>query len=483
MRSPPAGSPSSGDLPAGALIAGFRVERVLGRGSHATVYEATQLSLGRRVALKVMHDRALAERVRRLTWPEHLGAVGLFAVGDSENGPWLAMQLLPGGTLETRRAPLEEVAAALAHAHAAGIVHGDVRARNVLVQDGRAYLSDFGLGDEDATAGDDRAALADLVRERLPRKPHRGGVVVAGAALAVVVAVAVGAVVLASGEEEPGGAAAAAAPAPEGTRSIGSHLAPGYAASVDCEGHAPSGASLACTISQRELAGRAVVAPINGTITSWVVRGAHGTLSLQVLRGRDGRFVEIDKSAAEVISGPDLHVARTHIAVAAGDRVALELAPESAVGIRRGRQRAATDRWFGPLVEPARPPERPAGTGLDDELLLRVDVSPESRVPNVASLRGDRAAHARAGRRLTERTIAVGRGEVRAVSVVVLGGAVAFDLFDGARRLARVQVPGADGRGQLVSLTGRAGAARVRWRNPGGRRIDARIAVTSAGLR
>ena len=101
-------------LPAGTLIAGFRIDRLIGRGSRATVYEATQLSLNRRVALKVMDDRALVDRVRRLTWPEHPGSVSLFAAGDSEHGPWLAMRLVPGGrTLATSRARLDEATAAL----------------------------------------------------------------------------------------------------------------------------------------------------------------------------------------------------------------------------------------------------------------------------------------------------------------------------------------------------------------------------------
>ena len=55
-------------------------------------------------------------------------------------------------------------------------MHGDVTARNVLVADGRGYLSDFGLADDGATADDDRAALAGLVRERsLRRSPGARG--------------------------------------------------------------------------------------------------------------------------------------------------------------------------------------------------------------------------------------------------------------------------------------------------------------------
>jgi hypothetical protein len=98
-------------------------------------------------------------------------------------------------------------------------------------------------------------------------------------------------------------------------------------------------------------------------------------------------------------------------------------------------------------------------------------------------LRGKRAASAVAGRGIASRTIAVGRGEVRTVVVVVLGGAVAVDLFDGNRRLARAPLDQADGRGQLVALDAPTGAARVRWRNPAGRELVTRFAVTSSGLR
>ena len=61
-------------------------------------------------------------------------------------------------------------------------MHGAVNARNVLVRDGRAYLSDFGLADEGATAEDDRAALAELVRAAARRaSARRRGIVLAAA--------------------------------------------------------------------------------------------------------------------------------------------------------------------------------------------------------------------------------------------------------------------------------------------------------------
>jgi hypothetical protein len=481
MPSPRAASSSSADLPPGAVVGGHRVERVIGHGSRATVYEATQLSLDRRVALKVLHDAGLGARVQRLVWPEHPGAVRLFGSGVSEHGPWLAMQLVTAGTLVRRRASLDQVAAALAQAHAQGIVHGDVSARNVLLDGRRAVLSDFGLGAAEARAEDDDVALATLVRDHAPRGRGRGPLRSRRAvlvALATSVTAAGGAVTVVLARR----AADAPPPAP-GTRPLGSTLAPGPLRSVDCTGLAPSGASRACTISQRDLAGRPVTVTADGTITSWAVRGARGTLALQVLRGRGARLLEIDRSADETVPSTRLHLAKADLAVAVGDRVGLVVTPGAAVGISERGARATIDRWFGPLLGPARLPERPPGSGLDHELLLRVDISPQTGPVTVAPLSGARAAAARRGRRRGSRTIAVGGGEVRTVTVVALVGAVAVDLFDGTRRVARAPVRGADGRGRVVALTGAPGQIRVRWRNPDGTLVDRTLAVTAAGLR
>jgi Protein kinase domain len=482
MPSPSAGSRSSADLPPGTLIAGFRLGRVIGRGSRATVYEATQLSLDRRVAFKLVHDRGLADRVRTLSWPEHPGAVSLFGAGDSEHGPWLAMRLVPGGTLATRAAPLDQVAAALDRAHAQGIVHGDVSARNVLVADGRAHLSDFGLGPETATADDDRAALARLVREHPPPATSRRRVAVI-AVLAGLLAAAVLAFVL--GREGDGGADAEPAPrVPPGTRAVGSALAPGDIESVDCNGRPPGGSSPLCTLSQIALAGRPVVVPIDGTIRSWAVRGASGSLALQVLRGGPGRLIQVARSPDELVRGPGVHVVAGPLPVEAGDRIGLLLPPESAIGVRRGVPRTTTERWFGPLIEPPRPPERPAGSGLDAEVLLRVAVSRAGRREGPV-VRGAAAARAPRGRELATRGVPVaheGNDEILPVTVVVLARGVALDLFQRTRRLARAPLTGADPRGRLRELSGGTGYVRVRWRNPDGRELDLTTQVTQDTL-
>ena len=151
----------------GTILNGYRVERMLGFGGMGIVYEATQLSLGRRVALKVLRtpiagDEAFATRLRRegtlQASIEHPHVLHVYEVGESDEGLFLAMRLvedgsslagiLEAGDLDAGRALelLGQAASALDAAHAAGLVHGDVKPQNILVDgEGSAYLGDFGL--------------------------------------------------------------------------------------------------------------------------------------------------------------------------------------------------------------------------------------------------------------------------------------------------------------------------------------------------
>src|SRR5215207_6090462 len=131
---PSTGASSSSSTEAGALgpvseLAGFRIERLIGRGSRGTVYEATQVNLDRRVALKLLQpDAGVAERLGRLRWPEHRNVVSLYAVWTCLHVQYVAMQLVRGSTLAKlqtsgKLAPgraiqvLNEVAMALDAAH------------------------------------------------------------------------------------------------------------------------------------------------------------------------------------------------------------------------------------------------------------------------------------------------------------------------------------------------------------------------------
>jgi protein kinase-like protein len=155
-------------------IAGYRIEDVIASGGMGVVYRATQLSLGRTVALKVLAphlstDPEFRERFRLEAalhaGIEHPNIVTVYEAGESEEGLFLALKLVEGtdlrrliesGELSPERALrlLEQVASALDAAHDAGLVHRDVKPQNVLVDGGdHAYLADFGLTKSTAGAG------------------------------------------------------------------------------------------------------------------------------------------------------------------------------------------------------------------------------------------------------------------------------------------------------------------------------------------
>jgi serine/threonine protein kinase len=130
------------------------------------VYQATQLSLNRVVALKLLAAnlgddpgfRARFEREGQVqAGLDHDHIVPVYEAGQSEYGLFLAMRLIPGptlkhlildGSLDPRRSVriLAQVAHALDAAHRAGLIHRDIKPQNILIGDrDHAYLADFGL--------------------------------------------------------------------------------------------------------------------------------------------------------------------------------------------------------------------------------------------------------------------------------------------------------------------------------------------------
>jgi len=145
------------------LVAGrYRLLEPLGRGAMSAVWEAEDLELARRVAVKTLApsaDRQRFEReARAVAALSHANIVALYDYGESEGRPFMVLECLPGGSLEERLAsgralPDDEtrriaadVAAGLAHAHGRGLVHRDLKPANILFDaEGRAKIADFGI--------------------------------------------------------------------------------------------------------------------------------------------------------------------------------------------------------------------------------------------------------------------------------------------------------------------------------------------------
>jgi serine/threonine protein kinase len=159
------------DTGIGSTIAGYRVERLLGRGGMSVVHLAEDTRLGRKVALKILapelaederfRDRFVRES-RLAASLEHPNIVPIHEAGEADGRLFIAMRyvegtdlkaLLADGPLEIDRtvAIIDQVARALDAAHAKGLVHRDVKPGNVLIASAagadreHAYLSDFGL--------------------------------------------------------------------------------------------------------------------------------------------------------------------------------------------------------------------------------------------------------------------------------------------------------------------------------------------------
>jgi protein kinase-like protein len=159
------------DFGPGSEVAGYRLEEQLGRGGMAVVFRAHDDRLNRQVALKILApalaaDQAFRQRFiaesRAAAAVDDPNIIPVYEAGDAHGVLFIAMRLVRGGDLKTmvgQHGPLSParaawilsaVASALDAAHAAGLIHRDVKPANMLLEEwpGRpdhVYLSDFGV--------------------------------------------------------------------------------------------------------------------------------------------------------------------------------------------------------------------------------------------------------------------------------------------------------------------------------------------------
>ena len=177
------------ELASGSNFGDWRIDRLIDRGGMGVVYQATDRRLNRPVAIKLIADdragdpgfRGRFEREARLTAAiDHPNVIPVYAAGEIDGQLYLAMRFVDGTDLHERlrrEGPLDpqsaadvvqQVAEALDAAHAAGLIHRDVKPANVLLSGRHVYLSDFGLTRSVATEAqltdtDERLGTVDFM--------------------------------------------------------------------------------------------------------------------------------------------------------------------------------------------------------------------------------------------------------------------------------------------------------------------------------
>lgn len=147
-------------------IGRYEINRELGRGGMASVFEANDPRFGRSVAVKVLpremlFDPAFRARfdreARTVAMLEHSGIVPVHDYGEQDGQPFIVMRYMPGGSLADRlkNGPLPiramadifaRIGPAIDYAHAQGVVHRDLKPANILFDNaGEAYIADFGI--------------------------------------------------------------------------------------------------------------------------------------------------------------------------------------------------------------------------------------------------------------------------------------------------------------------------------------------------
>ena len=178
----------------GSTLSHFRITSKLGEGGMGVVWGAEDTDLHRPVALKVLSDETLAREDMRARFMReartaaalnHSNICTIYEVGEVDQTPFIAMELIEGSTLEARMGGdrqlalpellriASQVAEGLAAAHAGGIVHRDLKPGNVMLTgEGQVKILDFGLAKPQTTlmGGEADETLAQPISAEMTRE-------------------------------------------------------------------------------------------------------------------------------------------------------------------------------------------------------------------------------------------------------------------------------------------------------------------------
>ncbi len=170
-------------MPSLTDIKGYIVQNHIGNGAFGDVYQATRPVIGGDVAIKVIKSehanqpdfiRRFESEAQLIAHLDHIHIVQLYDYWRDPDGAYLVMRWLKGGNLkellqnspleiDMTRLILEQIAAALAHAHRHGVIHRDLKPANILFdEDGNAYLADFGIA-KDLSQPDQHTATGSFL--------------------------------------------------------------------------------------------------------------------------------------------------------------------------------------------------------------------------------------------------------------------------------------------------------------------------------
>ncbi len=165
-----------------ALSSRYVIEREIGRGGMATVFLARDLRHDSIVAVKVLHpdlapllaSERFAREIRFTAGLQHPSILPVLDSGDADGLPFYVMPYVEGESLASRiererQLPISEalgyardIARALSHAHARGVVHRDIKPANILLSHGQAIVADFGIARAIDSAGGERLTESGL---------------------------------------------------------------------------------------------------------------------------------------------------------------------------------------------------------------------------------------------------------------------------------------------------------------------------------